>query len=106
MDSHDVIPDPELTAEQRALVNTLKDEDVEAIDNALLASSSNYWRKVARVVGTTMMELPERVPGIPDIYYAERVKELVIRGLLESQGDLQSMRNSEVRLPAKEQNEI
>ena len=105
MDSHNVNPDPELTEEQRALVNKLKECEIEEIDKSLLANASNYWRKVARVVGTTMMELPERVPEIPDIYYAERVKELVRKGLLESQGDLAYMRYSEVRLPAGEENE-
>lgn len=105
MASHDVKPDPELTAEQRALVNCLNEKDIVEIDNALLESASNDWRKVARVVGGAMLELPERVPGIPDIYYAERVKELVNKGLLESQGNLQYMRYSEVRIPVKEQNE-
>ena len=69
MESHDVKPDPELTDEQRALVNSLQEEQIEEIDKALLANSSTDWRKVARIVGTTMMALPERVPGIPDIYY-------------------------------------
>ena len=40
-------------------------------------------------------------PNIPDIYYAQRVRRLVAVGELESQGNLEYMRYSEVRLPAK-----
>ena len=105
MKSHDVEPDPDLTEEQRALINKLNLEDIQEIDKALLANACDYWRKVARVVGATMMELPERVPGIPDIYYAERIKELVKKGLLESQGNLSYMRFSEVRLPISNESE-
>ena len=92
-------PDPELTETESALVNKLKIEDIEEIDKALLENSTNNWRKVAMVVGITMMKLPERVSGIPDVYYAQRVKELVNKGSLESQGNLSYMRYSEVRLP-------
>jgi len=41
------------------------------------------------------------VPGIPDIYYANRVRALVEAGRLESQGNLDYMRFSEVRLSAQ-----
>jgi hypothetical protein len=51
------------------------------------------------VVGTTMMNLPSRVEGIPDIYYSQRVQKFVKDGLLESQGNLSRMRYSEVRRP-------
>jgi hypothetical protein len=43
-----------------------------------------------------------RVRGVPDMYYAERVRILVRRGLLESQCNLAAMRYSEVRIPAKQ----
>lgn len=99
MNSHDVEPDGDLTADQVKLVEKFTDEEVQAIDNALLANCCDRWRKVARVVGTTMMELPNRVEGIPDIYYSQRVRKLVVTGLLESQGNLSYMRYSEVRRP-------
>lgn len=91
-------PDPSLSAAQRALVGALSADAVLTIDEALLSNASTQWRKVARIVGTTMSSLPGRVHWIPDVYYAERVRELVARGLLESQGDLTRMRYSEVRL--------
>lgn len=97
MNSHDLDPDPELTPEQLKLVAELTDAEVEAIDNALLANASGMWRKVARIVGTTMTELPCRVEGIPDVFYSQRIKRLVEAGALESQGNLSHMRYSEVR---------
>ncbi len=100
----DYVPDPPLTKEQIALVNKLNEIDIKRIDKALLSNACQFWRKVARVVGTTMMEFPERIKGIPDIYYAQRIRHLVEEGKLESQGNLAYMRYSEVRLPSKEPN--
>jgi len=98
---HDVKPDPALTPEQAIHVSRLKQEDLWEIDRVLLAQSAPVWRKVARIVGMTIGELSERFPNIPDIYYAQRLRRLVAVGELESQGNLEYMRLSEVRLPAK-----
>jgi len=97
MSSRDLDPDGELTPDQIRLVEQLTGEEIQAIDNALLSNAGERWRKVAKVVATTMMKLPARVEGIPDIYYSKRVQKLVKDGLLESQGDLSRMRYSEVR---------
>jgi hypothetical protein len=92
-------PDPDLTDEEKTLVEELSHEDLEHIDAALLSNAKSNWRKVAMIVGMTMMELPNRVKGIPDIFYSQRVRKLVEDGHLEFQGNLQCMRFSEVRLP-------
>jgi hypothetical protein len=92
-------PDEPLTAEQAALVEALSPDEVESIDRALLSNTHDRWRKVAMVVGKTMMELETRRRGIPDTYYAQRVRKLVERGSLQSQGNLEFMRFSEVRRP-------
>ncbi|MEW6585497.1 MAG: DUF3658 domain-containing protein [Nitrospirota bacterium] len=94
------VPDGDLTPEQRKLVEHLTNDQIKTIDDALLSNTCDRWRKVARVVGATMIELPGRVKGIPDIYYSQRVRKLVEDGLLESQGNLSYMRFSEVRRPA------
>jgi pimeloyl-ACP methyl ester carboxylesterase len=94
-------PDGPLTAEQALRVSQLNQHDLQEMDRVLLAQASHIWRKVARIVGTAMGEHPSRVAGIPDLYYAQRVRHLVELGKLESQGDLAYMRFSEVRLPAK-----
>ena len=90
--------DPPLTSEQEDLVKRLKTSEVDKIDKALLSNMSSYWKKVANVVGATMIELENRVEGIPDVFYANRIIYLAERGLIESQGNLRKMRFSEVRL--------
>ena len=93
-------PDGPLDAEQSMRVSKLKQEDLWEIDRVLLAQAAPTWRKVARIVGMAIGELSERFPNIPDVYYAQRVRRLVAVGELESQGNLEYMRFSEVRLPA------
>ena len=88
--------DPPLTPEQEELVKKLKASDVEGIDEALLLNISSYWKKVASVVAETMMGPENRVEGIPDVYYANRIIYLAGKGLIESQGNLKRMRFSEV----------
>lgn len=90
-------PDGPLTPEQEELVENLSQATIREIDEALLNHTGHRWRKVARVVGSTMMDLHNRPAGIPDVYYAQRVRRLVETGLLESQGDLSEMGDSEVR---------
>ena len=92
------IIDPDLTPEQKELVKSLSNEQLNEIDQALLSNACKYFRKVARVVGTTMNQLPNRIEGIPDIFYAQRIKHLVSQGKLESEGNLNAMRFSEVRI--------
>ena len=93
-------PDGPLTPEQQSVVEKLSPADLEKIDEGLLANCCDRWRKVARVVGTTMMSDSQyRYENVPDVFYSQRVKALVDAGSLESQGNLDFMRYSEVRLP-------
>ena len=94
-------PDGPLNVEQSLRVSRLRQEDLWEIDRVLLAQSAPTWRKVARIVGMTIGELSERFPNVPDVYYSQRVRRLVAVGELESQGNLEYMRSSEVRLPVK-----
>ena len=98
MANHDVKPDPPLTPEQEARVSLLSDDDLERIDKMLLSNAGPRWRKVAFIVGSTMNDLPKSAPGIPDVFYAQRVRRLVEMGQLEAFGNLDFMRYSEVRL--------
>ena len=95
-------PDGPLSAEQEALAATLSAEFIAQIDAALLGHARARWRKVAMIVGLTMRDSSLRIPGLPDIYYAGRVKVLVAHGLLEADGNLEFMRYSEVRLLSEE----
>jgi len=60
----------------------------------------------ARVVGTTMMNSSPHQQGIPDLFYAQRIQHLVATGQLESQGDLNHIHSSELRLAGKESQSI
>lgn len=93
------VPDPPLSPEQEALVAQLTSEQIEEIDAVLISNAKRRWRKVAMLVGLAMSQLQNRVRGIPDLYYAQRVRKLVASGRLESEGNLSYMRFSEVRLP-------
>ena len=85
--------------EQQSRIDKLSADELQKIDEAILANSSTQWRKVARIVGAAMGDNSGIIPSIPDIFYAERVRKFVTAGKLESQGNLQYMRFSEVRLP-------
>jgi len=91
-------PDTDLSAEEQEIVSSLSASDNEVIDSALLAQCASSWRKVARVVGSAMRTLDDRFPDMPVGYYALRIVRLVELGALESQGNLEYMRFSEVRL--------
>jgi len=95
-------PDPPLTPEQEERVAHLSQADLNEIDMALLSNADARWRKIARVVGTTMGQMPSEFQGIPDIFYAQRLRRLVTEGQLESQGYLEYMQFCEVRLPTNE----
>jgi hypothetical protein len=92
-------PDGPMTPDEEAVASKLSPEMVRSIDAALLSHARTRERKVAMIVGSAMMDPNVRVPGLPDLYYAQRVKLLVQRGLLVAEGNLDYMRYSEVRLP-------
>ncbi|WP_428240075.1 DUF3658 domain-containing protein [Gynuella sp.] len=91
--------DSELTQEQLELISKLSDSAIEEIDAVLLAQVGKQPQKVAMVVAMAMSKLSNKIEGIPDIFYAQRVAEMVNKGLLLSQGNLRRMRHSEVKVP-------
>jgi len=72
-----------LTAAQQEAVNRLTEADLHAIDAAIIANIVDNWRKVARVVGTTMNEFADQslYPGLGDVFYAQRIRLMVERVL-------------------------
>lgn len=91
-------PDTLLDPDELEAVDRLTPAVIQRIDDALLADCASTWRKVARIVGTAMMQLSKELPDVPDGFYGTRVIALVNEGRLESQGNLDYMRYSEVRL--------
>jgi hypothetical protein len=92
-------PDGEMTSEEARVAASLSPAMVQQIDDCLLSHAKLRERKVAMIVGLAMMDKTLRVPGLPDLFYRDRVKSLVDRGLLLAEGNLEYMRYSEVRLP-------
>jgi hypothetical protein len=92
-------PDPPLSPEQARVAASLSPEFVAAIDAELLSHARPRSRKVAMLVGMAMGNPKVRAPGLPDLFYAQRVRELVAKGQLVAEGNLDFMRYSEVRLP-------
>lgn len=93
--------EPPLTAEQyQELIDAITPEELQIIDDALMAEASAvHFRKVARVVGSAMDATEGETYRIPDYFFASRVQKLVKQGRLVSQGNLKRMRYSEVKLP-------
>src|SRR6266404_5872732 len=92
-------PNPPLSAEEQSAAAQLTGADLQFIDAAILANSSNRWLKVARVVTATEDALRNHYPDLSYIFYAQRLIRLAEEGRLESQGNLEHIRFSEVRTP-------
>ena len=99
-------PDPPLDVGQSLRVSKLTQADLFEMDSELLSQAASTWRTVARIVGMTIGEIGEKYAGVPDVYYSQRIRNLVALDKLESRGNLECMRSSEVRLPhGKEKNQ-
>ena len=92
-------PDGALSLQQQKLVDSLSDDFIESIDKKILEISKPLGKKIALLVGTVMMDESLRIKGLPDIFYAQRVKYLVNQGHLLAEGDIDYMGYCEVRLP-------
>lgn len=92
-------PDGPMSPDEIKIASALDSDFIRKVDEALLSHARAKSRKVAFIVGATMMDKTLRLPGLSDVFYASRVKELVKKGLLVAEGNLDYMRYSEVRLP-------
>lgn len=95
-------PEPQLPMtreEYQQRIEALTADELQTLDEALMAGTSKQFRKVARVIGIAMEKTRQQIPRVPDGYFAIRVQKLVKEGRLVSQGNLKRMRFSEIRLP-------
>lgn len=92
-------PNPPLSAEEESAAVKLTREDLRVIDETLLSCTSDRWQKLAMVVVRAKERLESKYPVFSHTFYAMRVEHLCCLNHLESQGDLDYMRFSEVRLP-------
>ena len=97
MSSHDYVPDPPLAEDEAKLASQLTAQQLASIDSALLTFASKHRRKVSFLAGAPLVAFKDL--GLPDVFFALRVRELVAAGKLEAFGDLACMRYSEVRIP-------
>ena len=94
---NDTDTDPPISPLQLGHISKLSADDIRNIDQAILNNASSEYRKQAMVIALALTDLA--FPGIPDIYYAQRVSILIQEGKLESRGDVSRMRYSEIRTP-------
>jgi len=71
--------------------------DFDRIDALLLARVGSRWRKVAYVIGKTMIEVEGDLSGANDLLLAERIRCLAASGKVESRGDLGDLHYGEIR---------
>jgi hypothetical protein len=76
------------------------------LDNVILSMVSVRWRKVALVMALANDQIGETKLDVSFEDIAARIKALVQTGRLESQGNLDRWRHSEVRLPVPSPNEL
>ena len=69
------------------------------IDELILQFTADRWQKVAMVVATVLLDGGKEMDEVNDYEVADRVKVLASEGRIESRGDLDEMRYSEIRLP-------
>jgi Protein of unknown function len=98
-ESDDTQPDHPLTPEKEAQPSLPTAADLKRIDECLLSHASHQWRKVAYVIGRTILALDREFPHMPDGFYSTRIKHLAESGAIETAGNLDRMRYSEIRLP-------
>ena len=89
----------ELNKEEQNQIDSLSSDVIAEIESILIKNSSSNWRKIARVVAETMMELESKYTDFSDLFYGQMVVNLIKKGKLVSQGDIYQMRFSEVKLP-------
>jgi hypothetical protein len=90
---------PPLSDEERAVVEQLTPSDLQTIDQTILSIVPARLRKVAWIVVKTRDALLDRYPELSHSFYAQRIITLVASGRLESKGNVNYMRFSEVKLP-------
>ena len=92
--------EPPLTEEEyQAHIGALTPDQLKLIDDHVIAGAPKQFRKVARVAWIAMKATEDEIFRIPDYFFATRVQQLVKQGRLVSQGNLERMRYSEVKLP-------
>lgn len=82
--------------------NTLVSAPISFFDPLLLSHSKPEWRKAALVIAHALSDfLDTSLIQMGDLLLASRLRNLAENGRLESRGNLDDIRHSEVRLPSE-----
>lgn len=87
-----------MNKEEIDFTSKLSIQKLNYIDELLLEVSTNQYKKVSIIIAYILNNPNIHIKGIPDIFYIQRIKLLVNNGLLQSQGNLDSIRFSEIKL--------
>jgi hypothetical protein len=90
--------DPLPTARDLEIVAAAGPEVLKSIDAALLQAASHDWVKMARLFGDGVVQMRTVLPDVTDAYCMHRLRELVLLGRLEAEGDMHLMRFCKLRL--------
>ena len=84
---------------ERMKVEALSEQQILEIDDCLLKHIKPFWRKLAMVIGLAMSEMKDLHDlNIVYIYYYNRLLKLIKENNLETQGNIDFIRWSEIRL--------
>ena len=97
---HDDPGEDEPSPEEWALMRQATPAEAAAVDALILGHCTDHWQKVAMVVGSSLDDYDATFSHLPYVYMQVRMLDLIERGRIECQGDVMSMRTSEVRLRA------
>ena len=92
-------PDSLLDEDEQLVVAGMTEADIEGVDKILVGHCTSQYRKVAMIIDLALRPESAGLDKVPFGYLVQRVQHLVESGRLESQGNLDYARFSEVRLP-------
>jgi len=78
-------------------ISTLKQAEIQFIDDTILSCISSTYKKQALVVISTRQKVEHKLPSIPLTYFSLRIQKMVEKGLIISLGNLNYLRYSELR---------
>ncbi len=87
-----------MSTEDEKIVEALTEAEVTSIDEWVLSSVEEKWRKVAMIVARVIKKSDEAgvLREVPDIFFAMRIHHHCKVGILELRGDKSRMRYCEV----------
>ncbi|MGH8054570.1 MAG: hypothetical protein ACREP4_11700 [Stenotrophomonas sp.] len=86
--------------EGREAIERLQAQDLEKIDQSILSSLDQTWKKAGFVTTGVLLAAPDEYEDIPESFYALRIGVLASESRIEVKGSLEVLKTCEIRLPA------